>query len=119
MSADGDEPRTSLSPAQRGLWLALLAAAAFVPIGEGLALAALVVAAVCLWRLRGELHLELLSVQPLGWVFAGFGLWLFGGVLALAIGGEGWLKPGELGRSVPMLAIPLVLLAAQRLPAST
>jgi O-antigen ligase len=89
----------------------LVLAGLAIPLGEGLAIGALVALLMVLaWRYR-ELRLRALIEGPTGVVLAGLGLWVAAGLAALALGGEGWQKPSELGRWVPLLAIPAVALS--------
>ncbi len=47
---------------------------------------------------------------------AALACWLGAGAWALVIGGEGWLKPSELGRWAPYLALGLPVLSVQAVP---
>jgi len=94
----------------------LVLAAASVPVGEGLALGALVTLLAMLVVRRRDLPWAALRRSPAMPTLVGFGVWLAAGAVALVIGGEGWLKPGELGRWLPLVAIPAVGLTAPMVP---
>jgi O-antigen ligase len=94
----------------------LVLAAACVPVGEGLALGALVALMLKLVVRRRELPWEVLRRGPAMPTVVAFGVWLAAGAVAIVVGGEGWLKPGELGRWVPLLTIPVVGLTAPIVP---
>ncbi len=93
--------------------LALVGVAAALPLGEGLAFAGLgLCAAVLLWRRR-----ELRWPTDLAGAAVGFGLFLAAGIAAWTLGGEGALKPSELGRHLTWLALPIVLVSGRLVPA--
>ena len=97
---------------RRAQAMALLALAAAVPLGEGLALVALALLAgltASRWRALRPVRL---AQTPLPAVGLGLGVWAGAGALALASGSQGWLRPAELGRWVPLLLLPLLPLAA-------
>ena len=94
----------------------LVALAAAVPLGEGLAFIALAGVGVCAWQRRRELNMRVLWEGPAAPVLTGLALWLGGGILALHLGHEGVLRPAEWGRWVPYLMVPLVILSMTSLP---
>lgn len=96
--------------------IALVLFAACVPVGEGLALGALLLLVLLLALRWPQIEKTVLAVGVGAVVMRGLGLWLIGGIAALWLGGEGWIKPTELGRWIPLLAIPAVSLSVATLP---
>lgn len=101
-------------------WLGLLLAALTVaiPLGEGVGLLALglLMVATCL----GHRHIQwqALTERPAAYWWAGWAGWALFGAGAALVGGEGLLRPQELGRHLPMLAAPTVFLAVRALSPS-
>lgn len=95
---------------------ALVTTAVCVPLGEGATAVALGGVALMLWLRRSQVQPQVLLRGPVARVLAGFAVWLAAGLAAVVLGGEGWLKPGEIGRWVPLLAVPLALLSMTALP---
>ncbi len=98
---------------------ALVLAGAAVPFGEGLGLGALVLLVVVTAARKGELDFSVFWEPRLRWVLGGLALWFLAGLVAIPLSGQGWLKPGELGRWVPLLAMPAAVLSATCLPRRT
>lgn len=91
---------------------ALIGFAAAIPLGEGLSLALL--GALVAMTLVIAIPKSLGSVsRP---IIQGLALWLASGLLAVLLSGEGWLKPGEIGRWAPFLAIVFVPASIRLLP---
>ncbi len=92
--------------------VALVMFAALVPVGEGVAYVALGLAALMCavsWRPA----LRALRERPTTRVMlVAFAVWLACGLLAVALSGHGWLRPAELGRWPPLLAIFVVVASA-------
>lgn len=85
---------------------------AMLPVGEGPAYAA---GGVLLLLLLFNHSWRLFVGRPcLKWIGLGFGLWIVAGCLAFVFGGEGWLRPKELGRIAPFLMLPVVFGAVTR-----
>ena len=85
---------------------------AMLPVGEGPAYAA---GGVLLLLLLWNHSWRLFRGHPcLKWVGLGFGLWILAGCLAFVLGGEGWLRPKELGRIAPFIMLPVVFAAVTR-----
>ena len=95
---------------------ALVTTAVCVPLGEGVTAVALGGVALMLLLRRHAVQPQVLLHGTVGRVLAGFVVWLAAGLAAVLLGGEGWLKPGEIGRWVPLLAVPLTLLSMTALP---
>lgn len=96
--------------------IALIATAATIPLGEGIALGAAGWLAV-LTALRAR-HVRpgwLLS-RPVVWFWVGILVWVASGLAALWLGREGWLDPSEVGRWASLLLLPLIGLASTGLP---
>ena len=92
----------------------LVAFAAAVPLGEGLALAALAATGICT---AVRVCREIPSLRwPSMTMVGGWALFWGSGLLAVAVGGEGWHHPGELGRWLPFLALPVVFVSVRVLP---
>lgn len=92
--------------------IALVLFAAMVPVGEGVAYVALgLTALMCFiaWRRSGRALLERPTTRIM---LAAFAVWLVCGLLAVALSGHGWLKPAELGRWPPLLAIFVIVASA-------
>jgi O-antigen ligase len=113
-TAPAARPRATLADWHGRL---LVVGAACVPVGEGLAIGALVALMLMLVVRRRELPWGALRRGPAMPTMVAFGVWLAAGAVAIVVGGEGWLKPGELGRWLPLLAIPAVGLTAPMVPA--
>ena len=96
--------------------IALVALAACIPVGEGLAFICLGLLAVALVVRAKEIDRTALW-QPgvLRSMLTGLTIWLVAGLVAVALSGH-WLKPSELGRWAPLLSIPLIVLSARSLP---
>lgn len=115
---EGARPLAAAARATLAEWHGrlLVLVAACVPVGEGLALGALVALLLMLIVRRRELPWGALRRGPAMPMLVAFGVWLAAGVVALVVGGEGWLKPGELGRWLPLVAIPAAGLTAPMVP---
>ncbi|MBI3179448.1 MAG: hypothetical protein HYZ27_07280, partial [Deltaproteobacteria bacterium] len=88
---------------------ALVAFAALVPLGEGAAFAGLgLLAWVTLWRWHEMDWRALAQEQTVLALAAWFGV----GVITLLVSREGVLRAAELGRWSPLVALPVVVLAA-------
>lgn len=94
---------------------ALVASAACIPVGEGLTFISLFAVAGAMLARRRAVRGDDLRRGPLAEMLAGFGVWLVSGLVAVALCGQ-WLKPGELGRWLPLAAIPLIVVSARMLP---
>ena len=101
---------------ERAHGAALVTTAVCVPLGEGATAVALGGVALLLLLRRHTVQPHALLHGAVGRVLAGLGVWLAAGLAAVLLGGEGWLKPGELGRWVPLLAVPLAVLSMTALP---
>lgn len=88
----------------------MVVAGAALAVGEGVSFIALGTLSLALVANREKVRWRALVEGHAGRVIAGFGLWLCAGLLALALGGEGWQEPTELGRVGPFLAIAVVVL---------
>jgi hypothetical protein len=91
---------------------ALVAFAALVPVGEGVAYVALgLTALMCIvaWR---ETSRSLVDRPTTRVMLIAFAVWLGCGLVAVALSGHGWLKPAELGRWLPLLAIFVIVASA-------
>lgn len=86
----------------------LVAFAAMVPVGEGLAYAALALCGLAAALRRGAVDWSAVARGNTRPVSLGLLAWLGFGLIALLFAGQGWLKPGELGRWLPLLAIPII-----------
>ncbi|MEK7704427.1 MAG: O-antigen ligase family protein, partial [Myxococcota bacterium] len=96
--------------------VALVLFGALIPVGEGLAFGALTLLTLIVvgrWR---ELDKALFSRGIGAQVVRGLVVWFLAGVAALWLGGEGWLKPTELGRWLPLVAVPVVGVSVASLP---
>lgn len=82
--------------------------ALLIPVGEGVAEGAMVLAAVLCLRDPRAAWRGLVDAPTTRIMLIALGLWLASGFLALMLGGHGWLKPSELGRWVPLLAVFVV-----------
>ncbi|MBI5510089.1 MAG: O-antigen ligase family protein [Deltaproteobacteria bacterium] len=97
-----------------GAALVLLAVA--VPIGEGVGVFATAALALATVARRRELELAPCVAGVAGRTLLAFGVWLAAGLVAVALGHEGLHRASELGILVPLLALPLVLIAVRALP---
>ena len=111
------------SPSENDAWTlwhgrSLVLTAACVPLGEGLAIAMLVLLGLIVVVRRRTIPWALLRKhRALPMMGAALACWLVAGVWAILIGGEGWLKPSELGRWAPYLALGLPALSVGAVPA--
>ncbi len=91
---------------------ALVAFAALVPVGEGVAYVALgLTALMCAVSWRQALR-ALIDRPTTRVMLIAFAVWLACGLLAVGLSGHGWLRPAELGRWPPLLAIFVVVASA-------
>ncbi len=88
---------------------ALVLFAAMVPLGEGAAFAGLGLLVLTTWWQRRHLAWRALAESQTVLALA---LWLAVGLATLLAGREGVLRAAELGRWSPLVALPLVVLAA-------
>ena len=111
-----------LPPILPGAWHAwhgrlLVVTAACVPLGEGLALVMLgLLGIMVIARRRHISGTYLRQHRVLRGMAGAFACWAVAGAWALVMGGEGWLKPSELGRWVPYLALALPILSVGAVP---
>ncbi len=97
-----------------GVFVVLVGAA--IPVGEGLAFAALGAVLLLLVLRHREVRWGIVESEESRLVLVSLLAWLLFGLAALVLGGEGWQKPGELGRWSPYLALPLALWSSTCLP---
>lgn len=97
--------------------VALLALAAAIPLGEGVAQAAAVALGLGLWTMRSQLRLAVVRrpTETGQWLMM-MGIWFVAGAAAWWLGDEGWRRPRELARWLPLLVLPAVVLLGTALP---
>ena len=95
----------------------LVTTAACVPVGEGLALVMLGLLGIMISARRRHVPWAYLREhQVLRGMAGAFACWAVAGAWALVMGGEGWLKPSELGRWMPYLALALPVCSVGAVP---
>lgn len=96
----------------------LVALGVAIPLGEGVAGAALVLLALALVLRRDARAVTVFSPgASTTWAMGGFAVWIACGVLALASSGLGWLDRDEAARWLPLLALPVVAASVRSLDA--
>jgi hypothetical protein len=114
-----DELGAPCTSAQRLLPLLWIVLGASVAVGEGLVFICMLGIAACLWRQRRAVQWNFLRETPLQPLFAGFGVYLGCGLLALVLSPYGVCRPAELGRLMPYALVPLALWSRGCVPCAT
>lgn len=79
--------------------------ASLIPVGEGVAQGAMILTAVLCLREPRAAWQGIVGRRATRAMAIAFAVWFAAGLTGLMFGGHGWLKPSELGRWVPLLAV--------------